>query len=129
MKIVKNANLTGFLNQLAVSFNLTDTQPLTKIVEISCNSVKKGQNGQKSFSQIFHNVINIGNINELCRKIHFMLRSNLNKKKTAKFYILRPTIKAPMSVDLASEPYLFFHNLWIDKVQTMRQEGAKVFHG
>ena len=28
MKIVKNANLIGFLNRLAVSFNLTDSQPL-----------------------------------------------------------------------------------------------------
>ena len=28
MKIVKNANLTGFLNRLAVSLILTDSQPL-----------------------------------------------------------------------------------------------------
>ena len=27
-KIVKSANLIGFLNQLAVSFNLTDSRPL-----------------------------------------------------------------------------------------------------
>ena len=27
-KIVKNANLIGFLNRLAISFNLTDSQPL-----------------------------------------------------------------------------------------------------
>ena len=38
-KIVKNANLIGFLNRLAVSFNLTDSQPLDTMTHVILHSL------------------------------------------------------------------------------------------